>query len=36
MYMQRRFIFISWGGLKLSPLGTSITNAPIVLDPDDK
>jgi hypothetical protein len=30
------FFIVSWGGLRLSPLGTSATNLPIVPAPDDK
>jgi hypothetical protein len=29
------FFFVSWGGVRLSPLGTSATNWPIVPAPDD-
>jgi hypothetical protein len=28
--------FIPWGGVRLSPLGTSATNCPIVPAPDDR
>jgi hypothetical protein len=27
---------VSWGGVRLSPLGTSATNCPIVPDPEDR
>jgi hypothetical protein len=27
---------VSWGGVRLSPLGTSATNWPTVSDPDDR
>jgi hypothetical protein len=27
---------VSWGGVRLSPLGTSATNWPIVPAPDDR
>jgi hypothetical protein len=30
------FFLISWGGVRLSPLGTSATVWPIVPDPDDR
>jgi hypothetical protein len=30
------FFLVSWGGARLSPLGTSGTNWPIVPAPDDK
>jgi hypothetical protein len=30
------FFFVSWGGVRLSPLGTSATNWPIVPAPDDR
>jgi hypothetical protein len=31
------FLFlVSWGGVRLSPLGTSATNWPIAPDPDDR
>jgi hypothetical protein len=29
------FFLVSWGGVRLSPLGTSATNWPIVPAPDD-
>jgi hypothetical protein len=29
------FSFLGWGGVRLSPLGTSATNWPIVPAPDD-
>jgi hypothetical protein len=28
--------FLGWGGVRLSPLGTSATNWPIVPAPDDR
>jgi hypothetical protein len=30
------FNFLGWGGVRLSPLGTSATNWPIVSAPDDE
>jgi hypothetical protein len=30
------FVLVSWGGVRLSPLGTSATICPIVPDPDDR
>jgi hypothetical protein len=30
------FVLIAWGGVRLSPLGTSATNWPIVPAPDDR
>jgi hypothetical protein len=30
------FFLVSWGGVRLSPLGTSATNWPIVPAPDDR
>jgi hypothetical protein len=30
------FSLVSWGGVRLSPLGTSATNWPIVRGPDDR
>jgi hypothetical protein len=30
------FLLISWGGVRLSPLGTSVTNWPIVPALDDR
>jgi hypothetical protein len=30
------FFLVSWGGVRLSPLGTAATNWPIVPAPDDK
>jgi hypothetical protein len=30
------FLLVSWGGVRLSPLGTSATNWPIVPAPDDR
>jgi hypothetical protein len=33
---RRVFFLISWGGVRLSPLGTSVTIWPIVPAPDDR
>jgi hypothetical protein len=30
------FVLVSWGGVRLGPLGTSATNWPIVPAPDDR
>jgi hypothetical protein len=30
------FCLVSWGGVRLSPLGMSITNCPVAPAPDDK
>jgi hypothetical protein len=32
----RAFFLVSWGGVRLSPLGTSATNWPILPAPDDR
>jgi hypothetical protein len=34
--LQLVFLLVSWGGVRLSPLGTSATNWPIVPAPDDR
>jgi hypothetical protein len=35
--LHSRLVFlVSWGGVRLSPLGTSATNWPIVPAPDDR
>jgi hypothetical protein len=35
-YHHVSFLFVSWCGVRLSPLGTSAINWPIVLAPDDR
>jgi hypothetical protein len=35
-YCLFSFLLVSWGGVRLSPLGTSATNWPIVPAPDDR
>jgi hypothetical protein len=36
VYTVSLFFLVLWGGVRLSPLGTSATNWPIVLAPDDR
>jgi hypothetical protein len=31
----KKFLLVFWGGVRLSPLGTSATNWPVVPTPDD-
>jgi hypothetical protein len=33
---EQGLFLVSWGGVRLSPLGTSATNSPIVPAPDDR
>jgi hypothetical protein len=33
---RMRFFIFSWGGVRLSPLGPSATNCPVVPAPDDE
>jgi hypothetical protein len=35
-YRWAVFFLVSWGGVRLSPLGTSVTNWPIVSASDDR